>query len=167
MWIWLEAHCGLFACIHRQCIVAAGSISQSVTTHCMRQIHLGHFVPSLRVAIDLSFLADTLWPAGWSLVPLSVVMNCQMKHWRKWKREPQPHRANVTTGRFHETYFKQICLLCIHVFLCSSEDEFVSVQCSLMTPDEWKKPPLVINYKIKHIDLWSVSMDDYLMLHSL
>lgn len=135
MWIWLEAHCGLFACIHRQCIVVTGSISQSIRTHCMRQIHLGHFVPSLWVAIDLLFLADTLWPAGWSLVPLSVVRTCRMKHWRKWRREPQPHRANdapplqdtsnVTTGKFYETYFKWICLLCIHVFLCSSEDEFV------------------------------------------
>lgn len=90
MWLWLEAHCGSFSCIHKQGIVATGSVSQNIRTHCMRQIHLGHFVPMLPVAIDLLLLADKLWPAGWSLAPFSAAVNCQMKHWLK----PRPHWAN-------------------------------------------------------------------------
>jgi len=105
-----------FVCTHPQ---IQHCVDAGIWTHWIRKLHLGHFTPSLLVAIDYYYsLADTrcadqLDDQKW---PLCVVMNRQMKQERQcrlWKdsilvrsRAASLHeRTHAATDAFFKTYF--------------------------------------------------------------
>lgn len=103
MWIWLEAHCGLSVCMSSTgsvlCLLT-GSISRSKTTRCARRIHLGRSVPVFFFCCCCYWHPDTQWPAGWSLVALSFLMEQSDK--QRTVRTSASPRGKVTLSRSHQ-----------------------------------------------------------------